>query len=183
MPRKRRGSAEYFLRWLDGIYLRNDLKTLVESTLLSFNRHLFFNTQSDSEIKRSLYKQFGLDSLRHTPRHDLARTNRNNFSEEMKNSFLVEMMKVARSHSIKLYFVRIQNRPDRRGQLIPITAADVEYLRDLEKYIRSEGHGYHDFTGDPKLKLKMYSEGDHISRRYRKETSELFVERIGVGLQ
>lgn len=82
-------------------------------------------------------------------------------AEAIQRSFLPHMIAEADGAQARLVFVRMKRRPNALG----VREQDprlVRYIEHLREYIASTGHGWHDFTADPRITEDKYGEGDHI---------------------
>jgi hypothetical protein len=88
------------------------------------------------------------------------------------------MIRVAKENDIRLVFIRIQRRPFKKGEP-PLQSKKLKnYISDLRNYILENNMGFHDFTGDPEIRLSMYGSGDHIADKYRPKYTRIFYARL-----
>ena len=98
------------------------------------------------------------------------------FARALPTSVLPEFIRLSTSSGIRLAFVRVQRRPGPGGPP-PQSLALQQYVRDLRRYLESNGAVLHDDWGDPELPLSVYEDGDHVRRDFRRPYTELFVRR------
>ncbi len=84
------------------------------------------------------------------------------FDPSPAGSFLPFLVDTAKDHGIDLWFYRVKRRPNdgvHRRQSSDLAA----YIADLRAWL--SGHGAHlvDETGDERLTIDYYSDGDHVS--------------------
>jgi len=99
------------------------------------------------------------------------------FPRALARSYLPEMIRLAKQHGIRLVLVRIQSRPLPNGKLLRFPPL-VRYVQDLRRYLKRQGIEFYDFTGDPEVTLKMYSNRDHIAPAYKAFYTRLFYRRL-----
>jgi hypothetical protein len=102
------------------------------------------------------------------------------FNGRVADSFLPHILQLAEDSGISLVFVRVQERPNKKGA-IPDPPVLQTYMEDLQKYLTEHDAYLYDFSGDPELPLSAYHDGDHI--KDQKKYTELFFRRVGVLLQ
>lgn len=126
---------------------------------------------------------FAVKKLRPAPKADLERdtgddAGRFDFATRLPRSFLPLIIDVAKRAQIPLVFVRVQRRPTPAGP--PEQSPRLtKYIHDLREYLRQEGVGFYDFTGDPELPLALYGDGDHIAPGALAASTENFHRRLG----
>ena len=97
------------------------------------------------------------------------------FAENLPTSILPELIRLAKSRGVKLAFVRVQRRPRPDGPPLQSKALQ-QYVRDLRRYLESEGALFIDDTGNPAFTLDWYKDGDHMLGSKRREYTELFAK-------
>lgn len=103
---------------------------------------------------------------------------RYNFNERVMHSFLPEIIRLGKEASLKLVFIRTQTMPNTDGTPHIPTPEFSRYLQDLSEYLKKEGVGFHDFTGDPSIQWTFYLDGGHIAPKYKKFYTEHFVQTL-----
>lgn len=93
-----------------------------------------------------------------------------------EDGFMPAIIDEADAGDIKMVFVRIQERPTKHN--LEKNERMRDYIGDLEKYVTTRGHVFYDFTGDTKLPVKMYGEGDHIADAYRDQYTRHFYSKL-----
>lgn len=97
------------------------------------------------------------------------------FWGRVDQSFLPEIIRLAKENNVEIAFIRVQQRPPDTG-FVPDKPEMTAFLNDLQKYLEKHGAAYYDFTGDPAITLSMYALGDHI--RDPKEYTPIFADRV-----
>lgn len=117
---------------------------------------------------------FAFEKLRPMAGADMAADQAHaDFADNLPSSILPELIGLARSHGIRLAFVRVQRRPDATGP--PRQSAALQrYIRDLRAYLEAEGALLIDDTGNPAFTLDWYKDGDHMLGSKRREYTERF---------
>jgi hypothetical protein len=99
------------------------------------------------------------------------------FSANLNNSFLPEMIRLAKKHDLNLGFLYYQRKPGADGQVyIPEPVA--RYRQDLFQYFDQQGVYYHDFLGDPKITQDFYLTSVHIYPENKVKYTDIFVDRL-----
>lgn len=130
--------------------------------------------------ERTVNNRFRLAGLRpHTAGFRARRLAQDlDFSRSLAGSFLPAMITLAQEHGIRLVLVRVQTRPRPDGQIKQ--SADLKsYIQQLGQYLRGQGVGFHDFTGDPAVSRAMYGNRDHIAAEHKADYTRLFHQRLG----
>jgi len=105
-----------------------------------------------------------------------------NFSAALPVSFLPHMIKLAKENHVPLIFIRVERRPVHA--MAQVQSAELNsYIHELRTYLNQEKIGFHDFTGDPRITLDMYSSGDHIDENNKKLYTEIFAATLRDMLQ
>lgn len=97
------------------------------------------------------------------------------FAQNLPNSILPELIRLAKSRGVRLAFVRVQRRPRPDGPPLQSPALR-KYVADLRAYLESEGAVFIDDTGNPAFTLDWYKDGDHIFGSRRREYTEAFAK-------
>ncbi|MEW6367190.1 MAG: hypothetical protein AB1714_21375 [Acidobacteriota bacterium] len=90
-------------------------------------------------------------------------------------SFLPQYIGLARQNRIQLILVRMKRRRD--ALEVPSPPGLEQYRRDLQAYLALERIPFLDFTGDPRIKLKHFSAGDHL------QNEDLFTRILAASLK
>lgn len=181
----------------DTVTFKGHLKTMLKriypaADSTSKNRHILSSIAWKLSVhrkKRSLEKflkilnlRFGWYFIRNdrkkqkiTPTYDDKHLD---FQQCLNRSFLPHMIQLAKENNIRLVFIRIQKRPFKKGQPPPQNKKLKNYISDLRNYILENNMGFHDFTGDPKIRRSMYGSGDHIADKYRPKYTKIFYARL-----
>jgi hypothetical protein len=98
------------------------------------------------------------------------------FERDVKNSLLPDMLELAASRRVPLTFIRIRTRELAEGGTL--SAKETRYLQELEHYLHEHGAKYVDMAHEAWEDIGMYGEGSHISRRYTRQYTQLFVQHM-----
>lgn len=99
------------------------------------------------------------------------------FKSTLPDSFLPHIIQMIKSIQSKPVFIRVQRRPI--DDKPPVQSEELKkYIIDLKSYLSKQDCIYYDFTGDPRLKLSMYRNGDHIDAKFTKEYTTIFVDTL-----
>lgn len=104
------------------------------------------------------------------------------FDRDVDRSVLPLMLRDAERAGIRLFFVRVQRRPE-GGRPPKQSEALRRYVARLRDYIVAHGGLFRDDTGDPALAIDMYGDGDHLAREARERYTDIFWSRIQPLLQ
>lgn len=99
------------------------------------------------------------------------------FDYFVDRSVLPLMLDEAERAGITLCFVRVQRRPV-DGQPPYQSPALRQYVADLRAYVEQRGAIFHDDTGDPRLSLEMYEDGDHVKMAWRAYYTENLYQHL-----
>ena len=121
---------------------------------------------------------FSLDALRTMALADMqvADDAALDFHRFLPASVLPEIIRLSKESGIRVVFVRVQRRPTPTGPP-PQSLALQRYVKDLARYLMTNGADFCDDWGDPDEPLSIYEDGDHINRDYRSRYTELFVRK------
>ena len=97
------------------------------------------------------------------------------FAAALPGSILPEFIRLAKSHNVRLAFVRVQRRPRADGPALQPPAL-VRYVADLRRYVESEGALFIDDTGNPEFTLDWYKDGDHVLGSRRRDYTDRFAK-------
>jgi hypothetical protein len=100
------------------------------------------------------------------------------FTTDPAKTFLPHVIKLAKAEGLPLYFVRIKRRP-RSGSDAHDSRDQASYIEQMSAYLKAEGCGFYDFSGDPELRMDMYAEGDHLADEHTAWFSRHLFEKIG----
>ena len=125
-------------------------------------------------LHRRVNRLFRVDELR--DRADDAQPNWDEtapFSAVVSESFLPDMLDVARANDIELEFVRLRRRRTAEGK--PEKPGVPEYLAELRRYLLAHGARYRDLSPNGWESLDLYGSGDHIAGPRLRAYTRLFV--------
>jgi hypothetical protein len=138
------------------------------------------------ELRKSMNRMFDLDNARTRAAQfnyrDDSLFSYEYFEDAISNTFLPEIVKLAKTRNLPLVFYCVETAPDASGRAHR-GAALREHLADIREYVESNGFEYMDITGDPALSAHMYSDDVHVSPAYRKAYTDIFARRAEVLLQ
>lgn len=83
------------------------------------------------------------------------------FADQLPHSLLPEMVRLARTHGLRLVFVMVKPRPRPDGPGIR-SREQVQYAMDLERYLVSQGMGFHDDFAEGVMLWPDYHDGWHL---------------------
>jgi hypothetical protein len=162
------------------VYRTREARAWLEPLLTSTTVSLSVRPRARARLLARMNEQlFALDALRQMASADMTQAEDEeafDFARNVRRSVLPAMFDVARHGQIGLAFVRVQRRPDKDGPPRQSPAL-VRYVRDLRRYIESEGGSFADDWGDPDQPLSIYADGDHVSRDFRERYTELFLRK------
>jgi len=84
------------------------------------------------------------------------------FDPSPDKSFVPHMIALAKEHGFLLHFHRIKKRPPVDPAAVEDLAL-VEYLRQLEAFVESQGCAYTDETPETSLTREMYVDPSHLN--------------------
>lgn len=138
----------------------------------------------DDLLKAINGEVFALDRLRPFEAADLAAANGRalEFTANVDESLLPEIIRLAGRAQIKLAFIRVQRRPSAGGP--PQQSPGLtSYVNALKSYLESHGAYFYDDWGDPDEPLTAYADGDHLTAEARIRYTQRFAERHARFLQ
>lgn len=93
-------------------------------------------------------------------------TQQQTFAQQLQNSLLPEILKLAKKHQINLVFIKAKLKPNHEGTR-EMTADAAQYATDLNRYITEQGFALHDFSQDKKIHHYHYVDESHIASKYK----------------
>ncbi len=99
------------------------------------------------------------------------------FEEVVAQSFLPDIIELAKADGIPLTFVRVRTRAAAMGE--PKKAAEQRYDSSLEAYLEARGAEFYDLHDATWEAIEMYGVGDHIAGNQKRQYTRLFVEHMG----
>jgi hypothetical protein len=116
---------------------------------------------------------FTLEALRPMVAADMAAASDEalDFEQNLRTSVLPEILRLAKASGIKAVFVRVQRRPAASGPPRQSPALEA-YVRNLRRYLETNGAALYDDWGDPDQPLSAYEDGDHLKREFRRAYTE-----------
>lgn len=102
------------------------------------------------------------------------------FDGSSRASFLPHMIAVAKQTGARVHFHRVKRRRSAE-EGIGDSAGMIAYMKDLRRYLESEGCALSDESDDPEITSDLYADGDHITREPKRQRRyiELFWKRVG----
>lgn len=85
------------------------------------------------------------------------------FADDLQGSYLPTMVSLAAQSKVQLIFVRVKRRRDARHEVQ--SEALKQYIVDLSGYLKSNKIPLIDFTSEPRIHIKHFGGGDHLSRK------------------
>ena len=179
---RRLHAEEAISRLAAGVLLPNLLIDSARHVLGTINPDAYRARLEDHlTIRRETNDVFDRVNLRSGARLVGRRTNDQDFTTTLDDSFLPLMIEQAHLIDLPLIFVRVQQRPGGDGTIQNDPLLD-QYIADLRNYTESNGFALIDMNGHPDIRLEHYKDGDHISPSFKeeytrilfKETSDLF---------
>jgi hypothetical protein len=163
---------------------RADLKFFLHRLTVPFSRTVYSFDEQKNYNARQFYIQeinqiFALKNLRSVK----YQTNTNedpdffDLSAQLKKSFLPHFLENAKNAGLKLHFIQVKTRPSVTG-ILERSPKELAYIEQLQSYLQSQGVSFYDFSDDPEIEYKMYSDGDHIDWNYRDFTTQNFIKRL-----
>jgi len=142
-------------------------------------RQMIPSRRRRDEFFAGLNARFSFDHLRPMEAADIQilEDSQADFDRYANESALPLMLQDARRAGLALCFVRVQRRPV-GGKPPRQSPALARYVEDLRRYLTAHGALFLDDTGDPRLTLDMYEDGDHIRKGARRLYTEIFHERL-----
>lgn len=125
---------------------------------------------------------FALANVRAAPRVDEvpelpSRRLSGSFGELVDDSFLPDIIALAREHAVPIAFVRIRTRASASGSLESEQFAT--YQRDLRAYLEQRSIPLHDLTTQTWEDIGFYAQGDHVKIKRRREYTQRFLQHMG----
>ncbi|MBC7877086.1 MAG: hypothetical protein H7Y59_07955 [Anaerolineales bacterium] len=94
---------------------------------------------------------------------DLYRPDQMDFSTQVDQSYLPEMIRIAKQHNIQIVFVRI--KVETVGPRITNSPAMLNYLDSLTDYLANENVPLLDFGSDPRLTHDLFYDSIHLNEQ------------------
>lgn len=98
-----------------------------------------------------------------------------NFTAQVNNSYLPEMIQIAKERDIKLVFVRVKVETENSSTNLQL----ADYLEELRGYFKEQGTYLLDFGDDPRLTHEYFRDVIHLNE----EGKALFTQMVGDGLK
>ncbi len=99
------------------------------------------------------------------------------FTADPGENLLDRFHTLAESKKIQLIFYRVKRRPDENNEVIQDEELRT-YTASFKAWAESKGHVLLDETGDPRLTLSMYHDGDHLGKQAMEVYTRMFLERV-----
>jgi hypothetical protein len=126
-----------------------------------------------NDLRNRTNSAFGPETRRASSESETDSTGGADFDSSVDSSFLPLMLRDANDAGIALVFVRVKRRSEADG-LLPRDRALVDYMADLEAYVKTHGGGYVDMSSEPSITTQLYLNGDHIDPKHKRAYTELF---------
>jgi len=104
-------------------------------------------------------------------------TRNTEFAGLVPNSFLPEMIRVAKEAGVRLVLVRCKSRLDAEqpGHELP---AMKEYTLDLARYLQEHDVHFLDYVHEPGIGVDCYANGDHLNEKGKRIWTRLMAEDL-----
>lgn len=99
------------------------------------------------------------------------------FTADPSQSFLPHAVELARSHGVKLHFIRVKRRA-KKARLNGEPPELTEYVASMRAWLEAQGMGFFDMTPDPAITPGMYGEGDHLAVEHREWYTRRLLEQL-----
>ena len=159
--------------------LNNQSKNILFSVpdIMTWGSHLFGFEFDHPEVKK-FFSEHPLRSVTDDGENsDTTRSYNFDFTNAVNHSFLPHLIETAHINNLNLIFVRVQQRPPPDGSFYQSNELK-NYIRALKHYLKKYNCNYIDFTGHPKITLKMYGPGDHIAKTHKEQYTRIFIEEV-----
>ena len=139
---------------------------------------------ADRAIER-VFADENMDKNQLTVRQLKAASLQNNtsydFKQEVEQSFLPYMIKLAKDNDINLVFIRLKRRRDTEQGKEPKKLK--KYIQDLNGYLSENDLPFLDFTHDERIKIEHFDVGDHLAHFRRSNGREVFTQILAEGMR
>ena len=139
--------------------------------------------EGDSELQEQLNQLFDFQNLRAdvfdagASVNDILPADSKLFTADPARNLLSLFHSQAKQCGIRLVFYRVKRRPDAQHHVAQ-DAPLVAYTEAFRQWAEGLGHVLLDETGDPRLTLPMYHDGDHLGKAAMAEYTRMFLERV-----
>jgi hypothetical protein len=99
-----------------------------------------------------------------------------NFQAQVGQSFLPEIIRLAKDHEMQLIVVRLKTYASGMGEVE--SAALKGYIHDLSSYLRQNNVVFLDFGTDPRLRREFFADSIHLNDQGRKIFTGLLAEAL-----
>ena len=147
---------------------REDVKGGLESNVKSWVGSVYGHENGDS-VNQSIEQIFGTENLlagelgkAQLKSEAVSNKDLYDFEKSLPVSFLPTMVQLARDNDVKLVFVRVKRRREAKGVSTP--AGLDSYIRDMGEWLEQQQVPFIDFSGEARLKLEHYADGDHLNQ-------------------
>jgi hypothetical protein len=161
--------------WLGRLYPVQERQTAVREAIEERLLRIAGFTMSRDGLRGRMNEVFDIANLRSGAPSDLASPEEQEvevFDPSPEASFLPHLVTLARQHGLRLCFVRVKRASGRQPEWLG------RYVADLRAYLENNGAVFYDETGDDAITPEMYSDGDHIARKFRPQVTERFYSQI-----
>jgi hypothetical protein len=173
-----RGPWHVVHRTVDQAYATDRAREWIDPWLTAWPARMVAGAEASSLLER-VNAEFTLEHLRPMAQADIegADDREATFAPHVRASALPLMLAAARTHDLRLCFVRVLRRPV-NGQPPPESPALQRYVKDLRAYLAANGAVFIDDRDDPSLAQLPYADGDHVSRDARDPYTRKFWTKI-----
>jgi hypothetical protein len=151
-------------QWLSRIYPVRDRQTAVREVTEERLLQIASVSLTRDGLRQRLSDTFDITRLRQDVPSDLASQEEEEmetFDPSPNKSFLPHIIALSKSEGLPICFVRVKRSKHREAKWLD------GYLADLQAYLQASGVHYYDENTDAEITPQMFSDGDHIDRRYR----------------
>jgi hypothetical protein len=111
---------------------------------------------ADSQMNPEIFTKY-IDKYEKNNQQELG-----DFNVQLSNSFLPEIIRLAKENGIQLVFIRVKRRPYNEPNFVEPKELTA-YIAQLTAYFKTQQIPFIDFSYDKRLNLSHYSDGDHMN--------------------
>ena len=178
--RRTAGPWRRVYQWTDAAYHVARTRQWLEPVLTAWPARLIGGPPPGPDhLLERVNQAFALEHLRTMAQADLEDIDvrEADFAAHVNESVLPLMLSLARTHGLRLGFVRVMRRPQ-QGRPPAQPPELVRYTRDLRNYLGSNGAVLFDDNDVSELAALPYEDGDHVAREARGPYTDAFWARV-----
>ncbi len=135
--------------------------------------------QEIDTIIQNVFADEKMDSVLFAARFELDMKNRTSFdfTKDLPNSYLPEIIRLAKKNNIELVFVRVKLRrytEEGEGESSEMS----QYMKELKQYLKTQEIPLLDFSKNKKLTAKHFSDHIHLNKEGQKIFTKAFASKI-----